>query len=141
MPTVDLGFYTRAVSRRFGGEWEYDADWRPDHGFPLRPGWLDAVFQAQAGVARGLGLRLPVLVLLSSRSILSPVWNEAMRGADTALDVEQVVRRAVDLGDHVTVARFAGALHDVVLSSPDVRARAYSVTRRWVRVYGAGLSP
>ncbi|PJI94143.1 alpha/beta hydrolase [Luteimicrobium subarcticum] len=138
MPTVDLGFFTRTVSRRFGGEWDYDLAWRPEHGFPLHPAWLDAVFRAQAEVARGLGVELPVLVLLSTRSVLQPVWSEAMAHADVALDVDRVAQRSLDLGRHVTVARIEGALHDVLLSAPDVRASAYDVVRRWAEAYAGG---
>jgi alpha-beta hydrolase superfamily lysophospholipase len=135
MVTVDLGFYTRAVSSRFEGEWDYDLAWRPERGFPLRPAWLDAVFRAQAEIASGLGLALPVLVLLSSRSTLLPVWSDAMRSSDTALDVERVAVRTVALGSHVTLARIDGALHDVVLSAPKVRAHAYGVLGRWAGTY------
>ncbi|MFC8732772.1 alpha/beta hydrolase [Luteimicrobium sp. NPDC057192] len=138
MVAVDLGFYTRAVSRRFEGEWDYDLAWRPEHGFALHPAWLDAVFRAQADVARGLGLDLPVLVLLSARSTLLPVWSEAMRSSDTALDVGHVATRAVQLGSHVTLARIEGALHDVVLSAPEARAHAYRVLGRWADAYAGG---
>jgi len=138
MVTVDLGFYTRAVSREFEGEWDYDLAWRPERGFALHPAWLDAVFRAQSDVARGLGLDLPVLVLLSARSTLLPVWSEAMRSSDTALDVGFVATRAVQLGSHVTLARIEGALHDVVLSAPEVRAHAYRVLGRWADAYAGG---
>ncbi|PZE62642.1 alpha/beta hydrolase [Curtobacterium sp. MCBD17_021] len=131
MPAVDPGFYTRTVSSSAEGSWTYDQRWRPERGFPLHPGWLAAVFAGQERVARGLGLAVPVLVMLSDRSMLQPRWNEGMSRADVALNVDVVARRALSLGDEVTVRRLHGALHDVVLSAEPVRERAYDAIGRW----------
>ena len=135
LPNVDLGFYTRSVSKDFGGEWTYDLRWRPQHGFRTTPAWLSAVFHGQEAVARGLGIGVPVLVLLSARSTLVPRWVPEMTHTDTAIDVEGVARRAVQLGDLVTVARLDGALHDVVLSARPVRSLAYGRVAQWLAGY------
>ena len=133
LPPVDPGFYTRVVSDAYGGEWHYDLQWRPERGFRVTPGFLNAVLTGQDRVAHGLDLRVPALVLLSTRSALLPRWDPSMMSrADVALDVEGVARRAVDLGRHVTIVRVDGALHDVVLSSAPVRRAAYDATARWV---------
>ncbi|MCY1696232.1 alpha/beta hydrolase [Curtobacterium sp. SL109] len=131
IPAVDPGFYTRTVSSTGEGSWTYDQHWRPERGFPLHPGWLAAVFAGQHTVERGLGMPFPVLVMLSDKSMLQPRWNEGMAHADVALNVDAVARRALSLGDEVTVRRLRGALHDVVLSEPAVRERAYDVIGRW----------
>jgi alpha-beta hydrolase superfamily lysophospholipase len=128
---VDPGFSTRTVSSTGEGSWTYDQHWRPERGFPLHPGWLAAVFAGQHTVERGLGMPFPVLVMLSDKSMLQPRWNEGMAHADVALNVDAVARRALSLGDEVTVRRLRGALHDVVLSEPAVRERAYDVIGRW----------
>jgi alpha-beta hydrolase superfamily lysophospholipase len=134
MPAVDPGFYTRTVSSSAEGSWTYDQRWRPERGFPLHPGWLAAVFAGQERVARGLGIAVPVLVMLSDKSMLQPRWNEGMTHADVALNVDAVARRALSLGDEVTVRRLHGALHDVVLSAEPVRERAYDAVGRWAAV-------
>ncbi|PYY32306.1 alpha/beta hydrolase [Curtobacterium sp. MCJR17_055] len=134
MPAVDPGFYTRTVSSSAEGSWTYDQRWRPERGFPLHPGWLAAVFAGQERVAHGLGLTVPVLVMLSDKSMLQPRWNEGMSHADVALNVDAVARRALSLGDEVTVRRLHGALHDVVLSAAPVRERAYDAVERWSAV-------
>jgi alpha-beta hydrolase superfamily lysophospholipase len=131
IPAVDPGFYTRTVSSAGEGSWTYDQRWRPERGFPLHPGWLAAVFAGQQTVEHGLGMPFPVLVMLSDKSMLQPRWNEGMAHADVALNVDAVARRALSLGDEVTVRRLRGALHDVVLSEPAVRERAYDVIGRW----------
>ena len=135
LPAVDFGFYTRSVSSRFDGEWDYDFGWRPERGFPVHPGWLSAVLAGHARVALGLHIDAPVLTLLSARSTLAPRWNPAMLHTDTALDVDVVAQRALMLGPTVTVVRLEDALHDVTLSKPSVRAEAGRQTVRWLRGY------
>lgn len=131
LPAVDPGFYTRTVSASGEGSWTYDQQWRPDRGFPLHPGWLAAVFAGQSTVEDGLGIEVPVLVLLSDKSMLQPRWDDGMARADVALNVDVVALRALSLGSEVTVRRLHGAVHDVVLSAPDVREQAYETIDRW----------
>jgi alpha-beta hydrolase superfamily lysophospholipase len=135
LPRVDLGFYTRSVSSRFEGSWDYDFQWRPEHGFPVHPAWLSAVLAGHAKVAMGLHLDIPVLTLLSARSTLLPRWNPAMLSSDTALDVEIVAQRALKLGPTVSVGWLDGALHDVFLSAPEVRGLAFEQITRWLNGY------
>ncbi|MEJ3405440.1 alpha/beta hydrolase [Rathayibacter sp. YIM 133350] len=137
-PKVDLGFYTRSVSRALGGEWDYDSTWRPERGFATHPAWLSAIFAGQAEVAAGLAITAPVLTLLSSRSTLSPRWSPAMMTSDVVLDVDDIARAALRLGSTVTVARIDGALHDVTLSAPGPREAAFQAVTRWLRGYRPG---
>ncbi len=131
LPTIDPGIYTRAVSTAFGGEWDYDLEWRPEQGFALTPGFLNAVFTAQARVARGLSLDCPALVMLSQKSYLQPRWSENAKAADVALNVQAVAARAVDLGPAVCIRRIGGAFHDIFLSPQGIRDVAYSTMGRW----------
>lgn len=135
LPPIDFGFYTRAISKRFEGEWEYDEAWRPEHGFPVHPGWLRAVLAGHARIELGLGLQTPVLTLLSAKDTLLPRWSPLMLTTDSVLDVDIVAQRALRLGDTVTVVRLEGALHDVMLSAPPVRAKALEQITRWIRGY------
>ncbi len=132
LPGIDPGFYTRAVSKKYDGEWEYESQWRPDRGFPVTPSFLNAVFQGQAQVARGLGVQSPVLVMLSDKSYLQPKWSSTALAADVVLNVDAVAKRALDLGSHVTLHRIPGAFHDVFLSPAQTRVQAYAGMGRWV---------
>jgi alpha-beta hydrolase superfamily lysophospholipase len=98
--------YGPSLHRDHHGEWDYDLRWKPLAGFPVRAGWLRTVRRAHAKVHRGLDVRVPVLVLHSSRSMLgAPEWSpEAMR-ADTVLDVAQITRWAPKIGRQVTVVQ------------------------------------
>lgn len=131
LPSLDPGFYTRAVSKRFDGEWEYKQQWRPDRGFPVTASFINAVFQGQAQVARGLSIDAPVLVMLSDKSYLQPKWSSEALEADVVLNVDSVARRAPDLGPDVTLHRVSEAFHDVFLSPAPIRAHAYAGMGRW----------
>jgi alpha-beta hydrolase superfamily lysophospholipase len=132
----EFGYYWRSISSEADGEWNLDRRWRPEFGFPIRAGWLTAVLSGHAAVARGLSLEVPVLVLASARSAVSPTWSAAMLEADSILDVSVMVRRATGLGRRVSLSRFDGALHDVLLSRREVRAEVYAELDRWLRCAG-----
>ncbi len=132
----EFGYYWRSISSEAEGEWDLDRRWRPEFGFPIRAGWLTAVLTGHAAVARGLTIEVPVLVLASARSAVSPTWSTAMLEADSILDVSVMVRRATGLGRRVTISRFDGALHDVLLSRRPVRREVYADLDRWLRCRG-----
>lgn len=135
LPNVDLGFYTRAVSKQFDGEWTYNMDWRPQRGFPVHPAWLKAVLIGHGTVADGIDVGAPVLTLLSARSTISLVWSPAMESSDSVLVVDDIAVRSLRLGPTVTVERLDGAIHDVLLSPEPVREAAFAAMTRWLRGY------
>jgi alpha-beta hydrolase superfamily lysophospholipase len=132
---LDRGLYARSISSRFDGEWDYDVAWRPDAGWRPTPAWLAAIFRGQDQVARGLGIDLPVLVLLSTRTTFSTRWSEDMKSTDSVLDVVGIARRVPDVGSLVTLARIDGGLHDVTLSAKPARDQVWRQTRRWFQGY------
>lgn len=136
MPNVDLGFYTRTVSKEFDGEWEYSREWRPERGFTVYPAWLTAILAGHATVAAGIDVGAPVLSLLSARSTIMPRWDPAMLTTDIVLVVDDIAQRSLKLGPEVAVARIDGALHDVFLSREPARAAAYASVTHWLRGYG-----
>ncbi|MFJ4263492.1 alpha/beta hydrolase [Paenarthrobacter nicotinovorans] len=138
LPPVDPGIYTRAVSAALDGEWDYNLDWRPDRGFPLTPAFLDAVFRGQATVAAGLGIDVPVLVMLSDKSYLQPKWSADALTADVALNVDAVAHRSLSLADTVTVSRLPNAFHDIFLSPEPIRKEAFERIGRWLPRSNAG---
>ncbi|MCQ1953331.1 MULTISPECIES: alpha/beta hydrolase [Arthrobacter] len=131
----EFGFYFRSISSAMDGEWDVDPLWRPPFSFPVRAGWLRAVLAGHARVARGLDIRVPVLLLASAASTISPTWNPLMLRTDSVLDVNLMVQRGVLLGPEITVYRFDGALHDTLLSALPVRTRVYEGIQRWSRAF------
>ena len=136
LPNIDPGYYARTLDAATGGEWTYDTTWRPTPSYPVRAGWLRAIMTGHARVARGLTIEAPIIMLCSSRTIISPRWTEEMRSADVVLDVELLARRAVQLGSLVTVVRVHNGLHDLSLSAKPVRERFFAEIDRWVTAYG-----
>ncbi|GAB3707976.1 alpha/beta hydrolase [Mariniluteicoccus flavus] len=137
IPLSDTGFYSRSLLTRHGGEWDYDEAWKSSPDMLIRVGWLRAVLQGHAKVAAGLGIDCPVLVMASGHSNFARRWSEQLKSADIVLDVDQIAKRAVKLGPLVTVGRFEGGVHDLVLSAPPVREQVFALMARWT----AGFVP
>lgn len=136
-PVVDFGFYTRA-QREIGTLPDAPEGWRPERGFPTRPGWLNAILRGHASVAAGIEVGCPVLVALSARSSPPLAWRADMTRTDSVLVVDDIARAATRLGRLVTIARIEDAVHDVFLSAPGPRAAAYATVERWMRAAVAG---
>lgn len=114
------------------GEWDFDTDLKPLAGFPVTFGWLHAIRRGHARLHQGLEVGVPVLVLRSTRSHFSASYSEASDHADCVLDTTQIGRWAPSLGGQVTDVTIADARHDVFLSIPDSRARAYAALEAWL---------
>ena len=132
-PEVDLGFYTRA-QRELGTlpELQGHEAWRPERGFPTHPGWLAAILAGHATVADGIDVGCPAYVMLSDTWTSPLQWSDAMTASDSVLDVDDIARAATRIGSLVTIARIPGAIHDVFLSAPGPRAKAYDGLDRWL---------
>ncbi len=130
-PEVDLGFYTRA-QRELGTLPAAPDGWRPERGFPTHPGWLKAVIDGHDVVARGVDVGCPTLVLLSRASTMAVSWRPQMLSTDSVLVVDDIARAATRIGPEVTLVRIEGAVHDVFLSAPEARSRAYASMQAWM---------
>lgn len=135
LPVTDTGLYKRVLHVSEGGEWDYDLALKSAPTALIRVGWLKAVLLGHARIASGLAIDCPVLVLCSDHSDFSRKWSEDLKSADTVLDVDQIARRAVQLGPLVTLVRIADGLHDLTLSAEPVRGEVFSQIRRWVWTY------
>jgi alpha-beta hydrolase superfamily lysophospholipase len=129
------------LTRRYGesllaehkGEWSYDRRWKPLRGFPVYYGWVRAIRAAQAEVARGLDLVIPVLVLHSSGS-MTPVgaWRDEYLANDIVLDVDDMRRVGPTLGRDVTMREIPNGVHDLFLSPAPARDQALGATLAWL---------
>lgn len=133
LPAIDN--YWQSLSDQAQGEWSLHPQWRPRHSFPIRVGWMRAVLAGHRRIYEGLDLQLPILVLLSAATAYRRQWTEELQESDSVLDVELLARRAVKLGDQVTVVRVHRAMHDVFASEASVRTRALDEVQRWLRAY------
>lgn len=104
-----------------GGRWEFDPTLKRPEGLPVRAGWLRAVRQGQARLARGLDVSCPVLVAHSASSGPDDLDNPLLDSQDTVLDVAQIERLAPRVGADVTVRAIEGGVHDLTLSTDGPR--------------------
>ncbi|HTJ67511.1 MAG TPA: alpha/beta hydrolase [Actinospica sp.] len=117
------------------GEWDFDLELKPLLGFPVTVGWLNAVRRAHAALHRGLAVGVPSLILRSDRTHYSTTYSDLSERADLVLDVTQIARWSGCLGDETTIVPIPSARHDVFLSLPDVRKRAYEVVDNWLSTH------
>jgi alpha-beta hydrolase superfamily lysophospholipase len=139
IPRKSSGFYARSLHHEYDGEWTFDLAWKPLQSWPVYAGWIRAIRTGQARVALGIEVPAPVLVLTSARSGRPTSMEDPdVFTTDIVLDVEQIRRRAPMLGRHVTLARVEGAMHDVILSRPEVRKIAFDELARFLTAYVDG---
>lgn len=132
LPLPESGIYLRSIHAGQGGEWDFDLALKRHPSFTIRPGWVGAILEGQRRVRQGLQIDTPVLSMTSAQSDFGREWSDLHHEVDTVLDVENIARRSVLLGPHVTMLRVKGGLHDLVLSRPDVRAGVYASIDRWM---------
>ena len=126
------GVYGKTLHVSGTGEWEFDTDLKPLDGFPVTLGWLNAIRRAHTVVHRGIDAGVPLLVLRSGRSHFSPRYSPRSDRCDLVLDTQQIGRWAGILGSHVTIVAVKHARHDVFLSIPEARERAYTALGKWL---------
>ena len=129
------GGYGTSLHRDYGGDFDYNLQWKPLGGFPITLGWLHAVRRGQTRLHRGLDVGVPNLILRSDHSVREGTDPAAMQCGDAVLDVTQIARWAGCIGNRTTIIPVADAKHDVFLSMPQPRRVAYRELGRWLDDY------
>jgi alpha-beta hydrolase superfamily lysophospholipase len=129
------GGYGTSLHRDYGGDFDYDLQWKPLGGFPVTLGWLNAVRRGQTRLHRGLDVGVPSLILRSDHSVRESTEPAAMQFGDAVLDVTQIARWAGCIGNRSNIIPIADAKHDVFLSMPRPRRVAYRELGRWLDGY------
>ncbi|HIY85997.1 MAG TPA: alpha/beta hydrolase [Candidatus Yaniella excrementavium] len=133
LPKFD--FFYRSISANEHGEWILHPLWRPRYSFDIQGGWLAAILAGHARVRRGLDIDVPVLVLTSTKSHFATKYSTKMQHADSVLDVEATVHRAVQLGNRVMIHKIPDALHDVYASPKPIRNESFDITFAWLNYF------
>ncbi|MGO4617799.1 alpha/beta hydrolase [Nocardia sp. 2YAB30] len=124
--------YGDSLHRSVAGEWDYNLDWKPLQGFPVRLGWLRAIRNGQARLHAGLDIGVPSLILRSRMTKFAREYGPAVDVADAVLDVRQIQRWSGCLGDRTNMVPIDGAKHDVFLSAPEPLASAFAELDSWL---------
>lgn len=129
--------YAESLLRQYHGEWDYRTDWKFTQSPPVTAGWIRAITNAQKGLRDGKAdIRVPILLLYSSRSVSGSEWSPEHNRGDGVLDVADIKKYGSRLGPKVTCARVTDGMHDLVLSSPGVREPLYRYIFDWLSKQG-----
>ncbi|MBF6089655.1 alpha/beta hydrolase [Nocardia cyriacigeorgica] len=132
LPLAKTDAYGASLHHTASGEWDYNLDWKPLHGFPVRFGWLRAIRRGHAQLHAGLDIGVPSLLLRSRLTKFARKYGPAVDVADAVLDVRQIQRWAGCLGDRTSIVPIDGARHDVFLSSAQPLAKAFEELDAWL---------
>lgn len=126
------GVYEQAISSEAYGEWNYNHAWKStNYGVDL--GWVRAVNNAQVYLREHRNsIKVPILLLYSARSSNPDVWSEEAMRTDVVLDVNDIRRYGVMLGENVTSAKVEGGMHDLFLSERRLREKLYDYVFWWL---------
>ncbi|NGX08630.1 alpha/beta fold hydrolase [Mycobacteroides franklinii] len=137
IPLPHEGAYGASLHKDFHGEFDYNLEWKPVGGFPVRFGWISAIRRGHAELHRGLDVGVPNLILRSDHSLPGDVDPAAALRGDAVLDVQQIARWAGCIGNDQRVVPIPDAKHDVFLSVAAPRAQAYQELNSWLTFYEA----
>jgi alpha-beta hydrolase superfamily lysophospholipase len=115
-----------------GGRWQFDFAFKRPAGVPIRAAWLAAARRARARIARGLDLRVPVLVAMSDSSGPDAADNPLLDRQDTVLSVDEIARLGPRLGDDVEMVVIPGGVHELSLSREGPRELYLRTITRWL---------
>ena len=132
LPGNKISSYGDSLHHSVAGEWDYNLDWKPLEGFPVRLGWLRAIRNGHARLQAGLSVGVPALILRSRITKFARKYGPAIDVADAVLDVRQIQRWSGCLGDRTNIVPIDGARHDVFLSSAEPRAKAFAELDSWL---------
>jgi alpha-beta hydrolase superfamily lysophospholipase len=138
LPTPPLtALYGQSLHVSQRGQWEYNTQWKPIHGFPVLAGWLRAIHLAQLEVSQGLRIDCPVLLMHAARSAWPAQFGSDVMAADIVLNVLDMIRLAPRLGKQVSLRAIEGGVHDLSLSQPEPRQRMFSALHDWLSGLGS----
>ncbi len=117
--------YAQSLRKIYGGEWEYNPSWKPDQLPDVDAAWIRAIETGQRQIRKGANIKVPILVLTSSRSAKNNDSMDVFRNADAVLDIKKISSAAHHLGTNVTIKHIKNGLHDLALSNKSVRNEYY----------------
>ncbi|EPD32467.1 alpha/beta hydrolase [Propionimicrobium lymphophilum] len=131
---TDYGIYRRTLQET--GDWGIDPNYKSNEAFVVRFGWGKAILAGHKAVSEGLNIDTPVLSMMSTKSMSqTKEWDPEFLHADTVLDVDNLARASINLGQLVTICRIQDGIHDLVLSTLPVREKVFSHMKHWAKAY------
>lgn len=110
----------------------FNTEWKKLLSRGERFGWIRAIDRGHDIVHNEMNLPCPILLLHSDKTIRGKELTPEYHTGDAVLDVEHISKYGSKIGANVTEVTIPDALHDVILSRPDVRENAYNTIFEWL---------
>ncbi|WP_142783233.1 alpha/beta hydrolase [Changchengzhania lutea] len=123
--------YAKSIHQDFYGEWDFNLDLKPIKGFPTYFKWVVAVMESQKKLEQSK-IEVPILVMHASKSAKISTFSEEAMRKDIVLNVDDIKRIGMTLGENVTLLEIEDAQHDILLSSKEVRTKAFEKLFDWL---------
>lgn len=122
--------YAYSLLKEFDGEWTYNTDWKMIYSPPVTFSWVGQIQSTQNCVKKHADrLRVPVLIMHSSRKVDGCNYDSSFKYGDAVLDpfmIQSVGERIKRESPRpVTVCAIDSGLHDLILSLKPHRDAAY----------------
>lgn len=131
--------YAYSLLKQYHGFWTYNTNWKMIYSPPVTMSWVRAISRAQSRVKDlRKNIKVPLLVMHSSRKIDGCNWTPEFMTGDAVLDPFALQKIGVTLGADLrrtTVCTIDSGLHDLILSEPGPREAAYDSIFRFIRRY------
>lgn len=128
--------YAYSLLKKYHGEWDYNTDWKMVYSPPVTYSWVASINDAQSKLMKHhKDIKVPILVMHSSRKIDGCNWSPEFQTGDCVLDPEMLQKRGEQLGSVRQVATIDSGLHDLILSRKPVRDAAYDTIFRFIRMH------
>ena len=124
--------YNQSLLSSHYGEWDFNLNWKPEHGFPAYFKWVIAIYKAQQKLKEESDLDIPILIMHSHKSEKPKVWKDEILGMDIVLNVNHIKEIGNKLGKKVTFLPVENAIHDIFLSKKEVREKAFTEMLNWL---------
>lgn len=128
--------YAYSLLKEYHGQWEYNTDWKMIYSPPVTFSWVGAIERGQSQLMKKReNIKVPILVMHSSRKIDGCNWTPEFQTGDAVLDPAMIQARGSQLGSRRMVCTVDSGLHDLILSEPKAREAAYDTMFRFIRHY------
>lgn len=129
--------YAYSLLKQYHGFWTYNTNWKMIYSPPVTMSWVRAISKAQGVVKKKrANIKVPLLVMHSSRKIDGCNWTPEFMTGDAVLDPFELQKIGVTLGadlSRTVVCAIDSGLHDLILSEPRPREAAYDSIFRFIK--------
>ena len=128
-------FYGKSLHKEYFGEWNYNLKWKPNKVKAVYAGWISAIVSGHSTIKSGITIDKPILIMHAGKSVYSKKWDSEIQRGDVILNVKHIKDNAQRIkGPRVDVVEIEGGIHDLFLSSVEVRRVVYLELFQWLEV-------